>query len=142
MSGSVGWKYLQMALFHGERSQKEEKLRPLPKFSKCMPSSGRIITKCKLAVWFKHKVKINKKGGLHMNGFGIDNLSLTCDGRLYIHTHVQHTHTHIHLHKLRIVPIDRYVNWIKCSGFRRYFNLFPVPVPKAGWDVEEASPSD
>lgn len=67
-----------------------------------------------------------------MNGFGIDNLSLTCDGRLYIHTHVQHTHTHIHLHKLRIVPIDRYVNWIKCSGFRRYFNLFSVPVPKAG----------
>lgn len=63
MSGSVGWKYLQMALFHGERSQEEEKVRPLPKFSKCMPSSGRIITKCKLAVWFKQKVKINKKGG-------------------------------------------------------------------------------
>ena len=32
-----------------------------------------------------------------MDGFGIDNLSLTCDGRLYIHTHV-HTHIHIYIY--------------------------------------------
>ena len=32
-----------------------------------------------------------------MDGFGIDNLLLTCDGRLYIHTHV-HTHIHIYIY--------------------------------------------